>query len=213
MTPREKLLRNGPEDLTNEELIAILLRTGSKKYNVLETSKHLLKHFGNSLVKISKASVEEILEIRGLGTAKATTILAAMELSKRYLKEDRTGRFLNSPELIYEYCQDMKHFDQEVVRVIFLNSKLYEITTKDITIGLADSSLAHPREIFREAIKNGASYIILVHNHPSGIVTPSKSDKELTSKIKDAGDIIGIKLLDHIIIGNKFYSFKKNNLI
>jgi DNA repair protein RadC len=107
----------------------------------------------------------------------------------------------------------MKHLDQEVVRVISLNSKLHEISSKDISIGLVDSSLVHPREIYKEAIKNGAVYIILVHNHPSGVVIPSKDDKIITQKVKEAGEIIGIKLLDHLIIGNGFYSFKQNKLI
>jgi DNA repair protein RadC len=213
MKPREKLLEKGPESLSNEELIAILLRTGSKGQDVLKTSKNLLEKFDNSLVKISKASIDELNKIRGLGKAKATTIFAAMELAKRYLKENRTGRKLNSPEQIYEYCLDMKHLDQEVVRVISLNSKLHEISSKDISIGLVDSSLVHPREIYKEAIKNGAVYIILVHNHPSGVVIPSKDDKIITQKVKEAGEIIGIKLLDHLIIGNGFYSFKQNKLI
>ncbi|MDK2885502.1 MAG: repair protein RadC [Thermosipho sp. (in: thermotogales)] len=213
MKPREKLINEGPENLSTEELIAILLRTGSKGQDVLKTSKLLLETFDNSLVKISKATINELNKIKGMGEAKATTIFAAMELAKRFLKEDRSGKMLNTPEKVYEYCLDMKHLDQEVVRVIFLNSKLYEISFKDISIGLADSSLAHPREIFKEAIKNGAVYIILVHNHPSGDVLPSKDDKILTQKVKEAGHIIGIKLLDHIIIGNGFYSFKHNNLI
>ncbi|MBO8139226.1 MAG: DNA repair protein RadC [Thermosipho sp. (in: Bacteria)] len=213
MKPREKLMKKGPESLSNEELIAILLRTGSKGQDVLKTSKLLLENFDNSLVKISKATIDDLNKIKGLGKVKATTIFAAMELAKRFLKENRTGKKLNSPEKIYEYCLDMKHFDQEVVRVISLNSKLYEISSKDISIGLADSSLAHPREIYKEAIKNGAVYIILVHNHPSGDVMPSKDDKIITQKVKEAGQIIGIRLLDHLIIGNGFYSFKHNKLI
>ncbi|SHH30741.1 RadC family protein [Thermosipho atlanticus] len=213
MKPREKILNKGPESLTNGELLAILLRTGSKGQNVLETSKLLLENFDNSLVKISKATINELCKIKGLGHAKATTILAVMELAKRMLKEDRAGKHLNTPEKVYEYCLDMKHLEQEVVRVIFLNSKLHEISSKDITIGLVDTSLAHPREIFKEAIKNGAVYIILVHNHPSGGISPSPEDKQLTQKIKETGEIIGIKLLDHVIIGNGFYSFKHNKLI
>ncbi|ABR30089.1 hypothetical protein SU69_01150 [Thermosipho melanesiensis] len=213
MLPREKLLTEGTEKLENHELLAILLRTGTKNNNVLEISKKILNYFDNSLLKLSKASIEDLCKIKGLGKAKATTILAAMELSKRLLNEERKGKTLNSPELIYEFCKDMKQFDQEVVRVIMLNSKLSVISSRDITIGLIDTSLAHPREVFREAIKNSAVYIVLVHNHPSGDVTPSKNDKDLTYKVKEAGEIIGIKLLDHVIIGNGFYSFKHNRLI
>ncbi|ANQ53328.1 hypothetical protein XJ44_02170 [Thermosipho affectus] len=213
MLPREKLLVDGAEKLSNYELISILIRTGTKDKNVFELSKKLLEYFDNSLLKLSKASIEDLCNVKGLGKAKAATIFAAIELSKRLLNEERKGKTLNSPELVYEYCKDMKQYDQEVVRVIMLNSKLSEITSKDITIGLIDTSLAHPREIYREAIKNSAAYIILVHNHPSGDVKPSKNDKDLTFKIKEAGEIIGIKLLDHIIVGNGFYSFKKNKLL
>ncbi|WP_126993109.1 RadC family protein [Thermosipho globiformans] len=213
MLPREKLINEGVENLSTEELLAILLRTGTKDLDVLKLSKNLFESFDKSLKKISAASIDELCKVKGLGIVKAVTILAAMELSKRYLLEDRKGKFLNSPELIYEHCLDMKHFEQEVVRVISLNSKLYEISTKDITIGLIDTSLAHPREIYREAIKNSASYVVVVHNHPSGDVRPSKEDREVTLKIKKAGEIIGIKLLDHVIIGNGFYSFKHNKLL
>ncbi|QTA38841.1 DNA repair protein RadC [Thermosipho ferrireducens] len=211
--PREKLLNHGAERLTNEELIAIVLRTGSSGQNVVRTATLLLEKYEGSLKKLADASLEELTEIRGLGVVKAITIKAVMEIAKRVVRENYEGRVLNKPEKVYEYCLDMTFLKQETVRVILLDSKLKAFSYRDVTLGTVTSSLVHPREIFREAIRSGAVSIIMVHNHPSGEVSPSSEDIKATQKIKEAGKIIDIELVDHIIVGNGYYSFKQKGLL
>ena len=209
--PREKLLKEGSEALETSELIAILLRTGTNGKDVLETSKELFNKFGGSLYKMSRATFDDFKSVKGLGDVKIVTLMAALELAKRLVKEETVilDPKLTSPENVFQYCIDMQSYPQEIVRVIFLDTKLKVIGSKDVSKGTINSSMAHPRDIFREAILRSSTGIILAHNHPSGDPTPSKDDIELTKKIKKAGELLGINLHDHVIIGQTFYSLRQ----
>lgn len=207
--PREKLIELGSRALTNSELIAILLRTGSNEMDVLELSQELLKKFG-TLTRLLAAELSEISSIKGIGPAKAVTLKAALEIGNRVFKEiaSTTKTALRDPESVYYLCHDMTLLEEEAVRIISLDSKLKLSGYETVSLGTIDSSLLHPREVFKSAIKKAAAAIIVVHNHPSGDPTPSSEDIKITEKLSDAGKIIGIKLLDHVIIGKgKYYSF------
>ncbi|HCO70048.1 MAG TPA: JAB domain-containing protein [Mesotoga infera] len=207
--PRERLLKYGPGSLSNSELIAILLRTGAKGKGVVQLSEELLDHYG-SLTALLSAEVAELMTAKGLGTAKAVCLKAALELGQRIFREmtERTKVRLDEPQGVYYLCNDMAFMDRETVRVISLDTKLNYRGLNTVSVGILDSSLLHPREVYKPAISRTAAAIILVHNHPSGDPSPSKEDEGITSKIRDAGETLGIKMLDHVIIGSgKYYSF------
>lgn len=212
--PREKLLLNGSETLSTEELIAILLRTGTKDKDVVKVSKELFENFENSLYKMSRATFDDFRKVKGLGDVKIITLLAALELAKRLVKEETVtlDPKLNSPEKVFQYCIDMQSLPQEVVRIIFLDSKLTVLGSKEISKGTISTSIAHPRDIFREALIRNSTGIIMVHNHPSGDPTPSQEDIELTKRIKKAGELLGVNLLDHIIIGKTYFSLRQKSM-
>ncbi|BBE32046.1 UPF0758 protein [Tepiditoga spiralis] len=209
MLPREKLIKYGVEKLTNDELLAVILRSGIKGKNVFELSKELLKKY-KTLTKLEQASFEELSSIKGIGKVKSINLKASLEFGKRYhlykMKEKKVS--INSPEDVYRVSENMIYYDREVVKVISLDSKLNIINSNEVSQGTANASIAHPRDIFKCAIKNNAISIVLVHNHPSGNPEPSKKDFDLTNKINEAGTLLGIKLNDHVIIGNNsYYSF------
>jgi DNA repair protein RadC len=215
--PRERLLNEGAQSLTTEELIAIILRTGTRDRDVLAVSKELFEKHERSLYKMSKATIEDLRKFKGLGKVKAVTLLAALEIAKRLVKEEvkLTSPTLNSPEQVFQYCIDMQTFPQEVVRVLFLDSKLRLIGSSDISKGTLTTSIANPRDIFREALIRNAHGIIIVHNHPSGDSTPSEDDVEITKRLIKAGGVLNIKVLDHVVIGRTFCSIiqKFRNLL
>ncbi|HNR80059.1 MAG TPA: DNA repair protein RadC [Mesotoga infera] len=209
LMPREKLLELGAERLTNEELVAILLRTGVKGKGVMEFSKELLNRYG-SLTALLCADVREVMNVKGMGLAKAVLFKASLELGHRVFREmsKKTRMKLDEPESVYYLCHDMTLLDRETVRVISLDTRLNYCGLNTVSVGILDSSLLHPREVFKPAISRTAAAIILVHNHPSGDPSPSKEDGNITDRIKEAGETLGIKLLDHIIIGKgSFFSF------
>ncbi len=212
MKPRERLIKSGASSLSIPELLAILLRTGTKRTNVFDLSKKLFNEFGNSLINLMNASIKEIESVEGIGTVKAVTLKAAFELGKRLHEELlNVPKRLDSPRKVFEYCQDMRFLDKEVVRVLCLDSKLNLITHVDVSLGTTSSSLIHPRDVFRTAVRTNSSGIILVHNHPSGDPTPSFEDKKITEILEKAGEILGIELIDHIIVSKRsYYSFKRN---
>lgn len=209
LLPREKLLIYGEESLEDKELLAIILRRGIKEKNVFELSGEILDKY-EDFVKLQKLDLNDLVKIKGIGEVAAINLKAALEMGKRYhlQKLKVTYKKIKSPEDAYEISQDMIYYEKECVRVYLLDSKLNVIHSENISEGTANSSIAHPRDIFKIAIKLNAVSIILVHNHPSGDSSPSIQDIELTDKIKEAGKILGIKLNDHIIIGNnQYYSF------
>lgn len=213
--PRERLIRYGADKLSNSELLALILRTGTKNDNVLNLCSSLLGEFGgiNGLLNLS---VKELKEINGIGEAKTAQILALAELSKRF-NSFQSGEelIISSPKDVAFYMmKEMNNLKKEYFKIIMLNTKNMIISIKDVSIGSLNSSIVHPREVFVEAIKNSSAAVILCHNHPSGDCTPSKEDIAVTKRLKECGDLIGIEVLDHIIIGRKnFISFKEKGFV
>lgn len=216
--PYEKCLEHGAVSLNDTELLAVLLRTGVKGLDVLELSRHLLgPNCGDDgILNIHNLTLEELKSIKGIGTVKAVQILCLSEFAKRLSKASaKEGLTFTHPSSIAKYyMEEMRHQKQENMKLLMLNSKSKLLGESDISKGTVNASLVSPRELFIEALECGAVSIIMIHNHPSGDPTPSKSDFLLTKRVKDAGDLIGIELLDHIIIGNNCYnSFAENKLL
>ena len=219
--PREMLIRNGPEVLSLSKLFAIILRTGKKGVSAEELSKRLLNRF-KTLRNIDIASISDLCEIEGIGYAKAAQIKAALEIGKRFFREEAQKRkSLKSPDDAIKYIAEyygpyLRDAKKEFFYIILLDVKNKPIHDVEISKGSIDASVVDPKEIVKEAMIRSASSIILVHNHPSGDGTPSEEDIELTKRIVDACKIVGIKVLDHIIVGKNeedYYSFAKCNLI
>ncbi len=213
--PREKAEKNGIESLSYQELLAIILRTGNKERNVLDLSNDVLLNFDN-LFDLKKATVEELKEIEGIGPAKAIEIQAAIELGKRLTIEEKKkkGSILSSSELAEELILEMKDYEQEHFIVLYLNAKNEVLKKKTLFIGTLNQSVAHPREIFKIAVKTSTARMIIAHNHPSGNPSPSKQDIIFTERIVECGMLMGIEVLDHLIIGDKSYiSLKEQGVI
>ena len=213
--PRERLLYYGIKNLSNEELLAILLKTGTKDMNSKMLSSYMLKELGG-IHAFQNCSYQKLSNIKGIGTAKACTILAAMEFGKRvYQKEQILFQKFEDAYQIASYYQDkMGKLKQENFLCIYLDVTKKLIHEKTLFIGTLNLSLVHPREIFKEAYQVSASSIICIHNHPSGEVLPSKEDILFTSQLVKVGRMLGIDVIDHIIIGDeKYYSFFENHRI
>ncbi|WP_248509769.1 DNA repair protein RadC [Sporosarcina sp. NCCP-2222] len=209
--PRERLIRQGASSLSNQELIAILLRTGTKEESVLMLANRILTSF-DKIQDLRDATIEEMMSVKGVGQAKAVQILAAVEIGKRLYQKHTEGRYtIRSPEDAAAYLMtDMSTLQQEHFVVLFLNVKNEVLHKQTVFIGSLNSSIVHPREIFREAVKRSAASIIVAHNHPSGHPAPSPEDIEVTKRLVEAGSIVGIDLLDHVIIGDhRFISLKE----
>jgi DNA repair protein RadC len=213
--PRERVISDGPESLANHELLAILLRTGTKDESALQLANRLLTHF-EGLRLLKDATIEEMTSIKGIGTAKAVQILAAIELGRRINRLQYDERYvIRSPEDGAKYVmEDMRFLSQEHFVCLYLNTKNQVIHRKTVFIGSLNASIVHPREVFKEAIKRSAASIICAHNHPSGDPTPSREDIEVTKRLVECGKMIGIELLDHLIIGErKFVSLKEKGYV
>jgi len=213
--PRERFMKFPIESISNVELIAILLKTGSKEESVIELSKKILYRF-RDLKNLSKASISELKEIKGIGEVKAIELLSAMELGKRIQEEPyKELKALTSPNEIYHFMKgELENKDQEEFVVLYLNTKGKLIFKKTMFIGSLNSSLIHPREIYKYGVKESAASIIICHNHPSGNPNPSFNDIDITKRIVEAGMIMDIEVIDHVIIGkNRHFSFKENGLI
>ncbi len=203
--PREKLEKYGVEKLKDVELLAILLRSGTKNMDVMKLSQKILRDFENE--KIIDVNIENLRKIRGLGLAKACEIVACFELGKRKLKDKKTNILL-TPKDVWNVMSDIRGSKKEHFIVFYLNSRNQEIKREIISIGTVNMSLVHPREVFEGAIKNNASSIIVAHNHPSGDIEPSRDDIEITKKLVHAGKILDIRIVDHVIVTDKkFKSF------
>lgn len=215
--PYEKCLKQGAEALSDAELLAVLLRTGTKGENILALAKRLLYEDGGAgLLGIHQFSFQSLMKLKGIGKVKAVQILCLSELAKRLSKasvEPRL-RFSSSQSVAEYYMEDLRHRNQEVMKLLLLNSKAELIDETNISKGTVNASLVTPRELFVEALKKEAVSMILLHNHPSGDPTPSRDDILTTKRISECGLLIGIELLDHIIIGNNCYvSFQEENLL
>jgi len=208
--PRERFLKHGPEVLSDAELFAIILRTGVVGENVMEMSNRLISEFG--LVNLFDCSLKELQVIKGIGPNKAMQLLAMVELGKRYDQEKNSIKKITCAEDVFKlFHRRLKDKKQEHFHIIMLDTKNNNIVEeKLISKGTLNASIIHPREIFRSAIKNSCNKIILVHNHPSGDPTPSEDDLEITKKIMEVGEEIGISVLDHVIIGDgEWWSWKE----
>ncbi len=213
--PRERLERYGSSALTISELIAILLRVGNARTSALRLAELLISEFG-SLRNLAAASVQELSSIKGIGLAKACQLKAAFELGKRLATSSDAPRpVITSPlDAANLIMEEMRYLAQEHFRALFLDTRNQVIGIRDITIGSLNASIVHPRETFKAAIQHTAAALIVAHNHPSGDPTPSSEDINLTARIVQAGELIGIPVLDHLIIGDgRFISLKERGLM
>ncbi|KIE19487.1 hypothetical protein SE23_17390 [Vibrio sinaloensis] len=201
--PREKLISHGPHALTDAELLAIFLRTGTKGMNVIELSDFLLKDFG-SLRKLFGASKEEFCQHKGLGTAKYVQLQAVLELTQRYLSETlKRGDALTSPEQTKLYLSGLLRDKQrEEFYVLYLDNQHRVIVGESLFQGTIDAASVYPREVVKRALEHNAAALILAHNHPSGVAEPSQSDRRITRRISDALALVDVRILDHFVVGD-----------
>lgn len=208
--PREKMEKYGPGRLSDAELLAILLRTGTKDLNVLKLAQKVLQKFEKE--KFVDVSIDDLKDIHGLGIVKSCEILACFELGRRMLKEKKSSILL-SPKDVWERMEDIRASKKEHFVVFYLDSRNQEIQKEIISVGTLNESLVHPREVFESAIKNNAASIIIAHNHPSGDLEPSQSDIDVTKKLIHAGKILDIKIVSHVIVTkdkwNEFTNYEK----
>ena len=208
--PRERMEKYGPGKLSDAELLAILLRTGTKDLNVLKLAQKILQKFENE--KFIDITIDELKTIHGLGPVKSCEILACFELGRRMLKGKKTSILL-FPKDVWERMEDIRGSKKEHFVVFYLDSRNQEIQREIISVGTLNESLVHPREVFEGAIKNNAASIIIAHNHPSGDLEPSQADIEITKKLIHAGKILDIKIVSHVIVTkdkwNEFKDYEK----
>ncbi|MGL5379376.1 RadC family protein [Clostridium sp.] len=214
--PREKLLLSGPESLSDSELLAVILKTGTRGENIISLSTRVLSEV-RGLDGLLNISLNDITSIKGIKNSKASQIIAIAELFKRFktLKAQNKDYKITSPNDVGSLLiNEMSALHQEVLKLIMLDTKNKIIGIKDVFKGTLNTSIVHPREIFSEAVKRNCANIIVCHNHPSGDPTPSKDDINITIRLKECGKFMGIELLDHIIVGNgKFISLKEKGIL
>jgi len=216
--PQEKMIRHGAGSLSNAELLAIIIRTGTRGTTSVEIGRKIIAYLDNDLSYFHQMDVLELKRnpnLAGVGIVKACQIKAAIELGYRMKQKDLPDVKVTSPQNVVGLLMDeMQYLKQECFKIIMLDTKNKVIKVEEITRGTLNSSLVHPREVFVKAIKQHAAAIILAHNHPSGDTQPSAEDKSITRRLVDAGELIGISVLDHIIIGRGTYiSFKQEKLL
>jgi len=213
--PGEKLYQLGPQSLTETELLAAILRTGSQKCSAVRLARTLLTRYGN-LQKISTLTAREFSRLRGIGPVKSASLTAAFELARRLQSLPLQPKIrITDPEIIFRrYEPLLAHLKKEIFFILILNSANFLIHDVQISEGILNSSLVHPREVFKSAILESAASIVLLHNHPSGEAEPSQEDKTITRRLMEAGKLLDIPVLDHIIIGHKkYFSFREAGLI
>ena len=212
--PIERLLAQGPRALNSQELLAILIHSGTRTQSALQLATHLLA--GTSLRKLQEATAEELMGTSGIGTVKAARILAAAELARRIQRDQQVEESpcITCPQDVVDLVmEEMRTYDREHFRAVLLNTKNRVMAVETISIGNLNSSLAHPREIFKNAIRRSAASLILLHNHPSGDPSPSREDLTLTKELLKVSEFLKIKIFDHVIIGDgRYYSMKENNI-
>ncbi len=214
--PREKLMLKGKSTLSDAELIAILLGSGSKNETAVGLSKRILKRVSDNLIELSKLSIKELMNFKGIGEAKAITIVAALELGKRRRESEIVvkKKISGSKDVFEFFHKDMSDSNYEEFWVLHLNRANKIITKVLISEGGIAGTVADPKRIFKTALDNHSTSIILCHNHPSGNIKPSDADLKLTQKIKEGGAVLDIAVLDHLIIGDeKFFSFADEGLL
>jgi DNA repair protein RadC len=209
--PRERLLSQGPAALSSVELLAIILSSGSKKEGVMELASRVLKEYGDQTL-IGKTDAKSLSETLDIPLGKAMQIVACGELGRRYFDRKYSDLpVIRNAQDVHEYVKDMYALPKEHLRGIYLNTHHRIIHDEVISIGTINSNIVHPREVFRPAIQYGAAGVVLVHNHPSGEVVPSQADIEITKQLIEAGKMVGINLIDHVIVSaEKFTSIIAN---
>lgn len=219
--PREKLVNRGAESLSDAELLAIFLRTGTPGRTAVDIGSEMIGAAGGSLARMASLGVREIRRLaKGVGPAKACEMAAAFEVGKRLARQGARSEPLGTPERIYAFMGPLlQNLPRESLRAVLLDTRHRLIHEEEISRGTINESLAHPREILRPAISHAAYAFVLVHNHPSGDPTPSEADRALTRRIREAADLLQIHLLDHVIIGRQrpgappYFSFKEHGLL
>ncbi len=213
--PREKLMLDGAVYLSNAELLGLIIGTGSRKRTAVELAQDLINYAGG-LVDLIGLSCEELMQVKGIGPAKAAQIKALLELSNRLVvKNVEEKEIIHNPSHVAQLVMnEMRYLGQEVFKIILLDVKNQVIAIPEISRGGLASSIVHPREVFKEAIRRSSAAMILIHNHPSGIPEPSRDDLQITNKLIKTGELIGIPVLDHLIIGDGiFFSMKEKGII
>ncbi|MCC6488046.1 MAG: DNA repair protein RadC [Candidatus Hydrogenedentes bacterium] len=213
--PRERLAQLGPEALRDAELIAVLFRTGTRETGAIALADAVLRHFGD-LRGLARASIEELQQVKGLGAVKAIEIKAALELGKRlaaHVAKERP-RIAGAGDVVRHLMIRYKDCETEKFIALLLNTKNEVLKTIEVSSGGLDSALAMPRDVFRQAIREGASAVVVCHNHPSGDPEPSRDDVALTRRLAESAELLGIRLLDHVIFGDgRHVSLKERNLL
>jgi DNA repair protein RadC len=207
--PREKLVKKGVQSLKNDELLSVLIGSGIKGKDVRKLSREIVLMLDDSFENLS---LDKLLNIHGLGVAKASQIISAIELAKRYTSQ--SNKKITSAEDVYHELKEFSTKKQEYFLVMTLDGASHIINTRTIFIGTLNQSLVHPREVFADAIADRAAGIIIAHNHPSGTLAASRADIQITQRLKEVSKLVGIELLDHVILAkNGFYSFSDEGLL
>ncbi len=209
--PREKLIQNGPESLSLSELLSVILNTGNQNEDVLAMSNRIIREYGEKSI-FSENNANILSKELGISIIKSCQIIACAEMGKRFFNKNNSGlTVIRNAKDVYEYLQDMHNLPKEHLRGLYLNSHNRIIHDEVISIGTINTNIIHPREVFRPALEYNAVAIVIAHNHPSNIVTPSSQDIEITQQIVQAGKILGINVLDHVIITKSTYMSIKAN--
>lgn len=214
LRPRERLLEAGPSALSDGELLGLLFGTGSREKTAVELAGEVISEAGG-LHGLYDVSVHELMRVNGIGEAKACIILAAVELGRRIGQVRNPGRpVISSPADVERLLRGrIANLDRENFVVVLLNTKNEVIETATVSVGTLGASLVHPREVFKPAVRASAASVILAHNHPSGKVEPSREDREVTRRLGEAAGILGIEVLDHVIVGDGYFSMKEHGML
>lgn len=216
--PREKLLKKGAASLSDAELLALVLRTGDAAAgkSAIDLGRQLLELFGGNLRELAQAELHELQQIKGLGLAKAASIKAAFTLGSRFQARrlEMLERFTSPAQVFDFFHHELRDSRKELFLTLLLDGKNRIMRKVEISIGSLNQSIVHPREVFAPAVRESAAAVIFIHNHPTGDPTPSREDREITRRLKEAGEILGIRVLDHIIIGDgSYFSFVESGLL
>lgn len=206
--PREKMMRYGVSKMRTSELLAIILRTGARGMSAVEIGQRLLRRYGGK--GLAQMSVVELCDDFGIGTAKACEVVACFELGRRILKDKKVMLLLSAQD-VWERCADLRTLKKEHFVVFYLNARSQEIQREVVSIGTLTQSIVHPREVFEGAVIHAAAQVLVAHNHPSGDATPSPHDAEVTRRLCDAGTLLGIELVDHVVVAKDgYYSMREH---
>src|SRR5215212_7501665 len=214
LRPRERMLAEGPEALSSAELLGILFGVGSREKTAVELASEVISENGD-LFGLHNVSVHDLMEMHGIGEAKACIILAAVEFGKRLGRVRNPGRpVISSPADVDGLLRGrIANLDRENFVVVLLNTKNEVIETPLVSVGTLSASLVHPREVFKPAVRASAASVILAHNHPSGKAEPSQEDREVTRRLGEAAEVLGIEMLDHVIVGDGYFSMKEHGML